>query len=112
MTESADNTLGFRVQGDVTREDYDALDQAVAGVVEEHGSARILLDLTDFRWEKVDAWGADWRFGKTFKKDIDKMAIVGDRTWERYVAKLAQPFYAKESHFFETDGAAWEWLRT
>ena len=108
---SSENTLGFAVEGDVTKADYDVLTPAVEHAVAEHGSVSLLLDLTEFHWEKVDAWGSDLEFGERLHDNIDKMAIVGDHTWQRYLAKLSSPFYAKESKFFESRDDAWGWIR-
>ncbi len=69
-------------------------------LAEEHGDVRLLLDLTQFHWEKLSAWGEDWRFGRKFHDVITKMAIVGDKKWEKWLTKLAGPFYAKEARFF------------
>lgn len=107
---SHDAVLGFRVVGDVTADDYNVLDPAVHRAVDQHGSVRLLLDLTDFRWEKVEAWASDLRFGEQFRHAIDRMAIVGDHTWERWLAHLAEPFYAQEAQFFSDAVAAWAWL--
>ena len=109
---SSGNVLGYKVSGDVTKEDYAVLDPAVAAVVEHYGGVRLLLDMTEFHWEKVDAWGSDLDFGRTYKHEIDKMALVGDHAWERYLTNLAGRFYAKEARFLATDDDAWEWLRS
>ncbi|NNU26968.1 STAS/SEC14 domain-containing protein [Isoptericola sediminis] len=110
IARSHDAVLGYRVVGDVTREDYEELVPAVQAVVDEHGRARLLLDLTDFRWEKAEAWGADLRFGEHFRHVIERMAVVGDHGWEKWLARLAEPFYAQDAQFFTDQDAAWDWL--
>jgi len=110
MERSTVKILGYRISGDMTKADYQTLTPAVAAAIEAHGSVSLLLDLTEFHWEKVSAWGADLHFGKQFHDKIDKMAIVGDKKWERHLAHLAQPYYAREAKFFETDDDAWIWL--
>ena len=111
MEKSSGNVLGFKMIGDVTKADYETLDPAVDAVVENYGSVNLLLDLTQFHWEKVTAWGADLHFGHTYKDKINKMAVVSGAKWVKHLAKLAEPFYAKEIKTFETDDAAWDWLR-
>lgn len=101
--------LGFLAVGDVTAEDYHVLQPAVEAAVQQHGSVRLVLDLTEFHWEKVEAWGADLRFGGTFRHAIERMAIVGDRTWERWLTRMAEPFYAQQAQFFTDQDAAWAW---
>ena len=102
--------LGFRVVGDITADDYDVLRPAVQAAVDAHGSVRLLLDLTGFHREKIDAWGADLRFGQHFHQAIERLAIVGDHTWQRWLARLSEPFYAQESRFFVDQRSAWGWL--
>lgn len=103
--------LGFSVAGDVTKSDYtDVLVPAVQKAIDADGSVKLFLDLTGFRWEKVDAWGDDLHFGHEYHRTIQKMAIVGDHTWESWLTRLAQPFYAVEAHYFSDDAAAWSWL--
>ena len=111
MEKSSGSVLGFKMIGDVTKADYETLDPAVDAVVENYGSVNLLLDLTQFHWEKVTAWGADLHFGHTYKDKINKMAVVSGAKWVNHLAKLAEPFYAKEIKTFETDDAAWDWLR-
>jgi hypothetical protein len=112
MDKSSGNVVGYKVSGDMTKADYATLDPAVDAVINEFGSIKLLLDLTDFHWEKVNAWSSDLDFGKTYKDKIDKMALVGNKKWESFMAKAAQPFYAKEIQYFETDDDAWGWLNT
>ncbi len=112
MDKSFGNVVGYKISGDVTKADYATLDPAVATVVKEYGSINLLLDMTDFHWEKVEAWASDFNFGKTYKDAIDKMALVGNKRWEKAMAKAAQPFYAKEIKYFESDNDAWDWLNS
>lgn len=63
--------------------------------------------------EEVKVWLPDMKFGHDFHNKINKMAIVGDKRWEKWLTALAKPFYADEAKFFhpeETDNA-WTWLR-
>jgi hypothetical protein len=104
------NVLGFNVSGEVTKADYEVLTPAVAAAIDQHGTVRLLLDLTDFHWEKVSAWGADLRFGRQYHDKIDRMAIVGDKRWEQHLASLASPWYAQDAKYFDNDTDAWAWL--
>lgn len=112
MEKSSGNVVGYQVVDDMTKEDYATLDPAVGSVIDEYGSINLLLDMTDFKWEKVNAWSTDLEFGKKYKDKIDKMALVGNQKWLKVMAKAAQPFYAKEIKFFESDNDAWDWLNS
>lgn len=110
---SADNVLGFKVSGKIKKDDYDELVPTVKAAVDSAGSVNLLLDMTEFKWEAISAWGADVRFGHDYRKKIGKMAIVGDKRWEKWLAKAAAPFYANEAKYFTSADidAAWTWVR-
>jgi hypothetical protein len=104
------NVLGFAATGEVSKQDYDVLVPAVRDMVGTHGSARLLLDLTHFHWEKINAWGADWKFGHEFHDAIERMAIVGDHKWAEWLAFLVTPLYAREAGYYTDRDTAWKWL--
>jgi SpoIIAA-like len=112
LPRSTDTALGFKVTGDVGPDDYAVLVPAVEAAVAAHEEIGLLIDLADFQSERASAWGADFRFGREFHKHIARLAIVGDKRWEEWLAKLAAPFYAHEARFFHTDAVddAWTWL--
>ena len=110
MDRSTDTVLCYRLSGDVTKADYQTLNPAVAAAIKANGSISLLFDLTDLHWEKASAWGSDLGFGKQFGDSVEKMAIVGDKGWEKHLTKLADPFYAKEAKYFDTTDDAWSWL--
>ena len=113
IKESSGNVIGYKVSGTIKKEDYETMVPEFEALVQEDGSANLLMDMTDFKWEALDAWGTDMKFGRDYHKKIEKMASVGDKRWEKWMTKIAEPFYAKEAQFFETadSEAAWNWLR-
>ena len=113
LSKSEGNVVGYQMIGQITKDDYQALVPKVEALVERAGNIRLLLDMEQFAGEEASAWGADLKFGRTFRKKIDKLAIVGDKRWEKWLASLADPFYAKEATFFKVEERerAWAWLR-
>ena len=110
--QSEDNVLGYRIIGDITKDDYTQLVPTVEAAVKEYGAIRLLFDLSDFTWEKVDAWSSDLGFGKEFKGTIERMALVGQQSWGKYLTKLAAPFYAQEAQWFTDVDKAWTWVKS
>lgn len=113
LNESSGPVVGYKIIGKVTPEDYQQLNTEVQALVDENNEVCLLLDLQEFAGEEVKAWLPDLKFGHRFHDTIAKMAIVGDKRWEKLIAALADPFYAKDAKFFhaeETD-KAWAWLR-
>lgn len=113
MSKSEGKILGFKAVGTVTKADYNVLVPEVQALVDEEGSISLLLDLRQFKWEDIEAWGTDINFGRTYRDKIEKLAIVGNKIWEKWVTILADPFYSKEARFFysEDTDSAWKWLK-
>ena len=113
LGESSGPVVGYKVLGKVTVEDYRKLEPDIQTLVDDYDSVCLLLDLQEFAGEEVKAWLPDLRFGHRFHDSINKMAIIGDKRWQKWVTALASPWYARDAKFFhpeETD-EAWAWLR-
>lgn len=108
---SSGSAIGYRVSGVVDKSDYEVLVPEIESLVEEHGTVRVLWDLTDLKWEKVSAWGSDAHFGHQFKGKFSKMAVVGDGIGQKVLAVLADKFWGPgPTEYFEDEDAAWQWL--
>ena len=87
-------TLNIKATGTVTKSDYDQLQPLIQKRVEAQGDIRLLLDMTEFQGEELDAMRKDLTLGQDFSGKVEKMAIVGDRKWEKWTAKLMDSFSA------------------
>jgi len=114
LAESSGNVVGYKAIGVITASDYLKLEPEVRDLVEMEGNVNMLIDMTEFKWEKLGAWLQDFKFGYEFHNKIQKMAIVGDKTWEKWMSHLAKPFYARNAKFFPPEDMqkAWTWLRS
>ena len=114
MDGSQANVVGYKAIGKVTAEDYQQLEVELHALVDQYDDdIAVLIDLEEFAGEEVRAWLPDLKFGHHFHDKIDKMAIVGDKRWQKWIAALADPFYADDAKFFHTNDIdqAWAWLR-
>ena len=113
LSKSSGSVVGYKVVGKVTAEDYQKLNPEVQALVEQYNDGVcVLLNLEEFAGEEAKAWLPDLKFGHRFHDKIDKMAIVGDKRWQKWLAALADPFYAKDAEYFQPEeiDQAWAWL--
>ena len=113
LAESSGKVVGYKAVGTITASDYLQLESEVKALVEKEGSICMLIDLSEFKWEKLEAWLPDLKFGSEFHHEIKKMAIVGDKTWEKWITHLSKPFFARDAKYFHHADIdkAWAWLR-
>lgn len=93
-------------------EDYETFLPDVEHDIRRHDRVRILLELDDFHgWELAAGW-EDLKFGLRHYRDLERLAIIGDRTWERVMASVFKPFTQGEVRYFDQSesNAAHEWI--
>lgn len=113
LEQSSGKVIGFKMSGTIDKKDYDVLVPEVEALMADDGHFNMLLDMTEFKWEKISAWGHDMKFGERTRKKVDKLAVIGDKKWQKWLTDISDPFYAHEAEFFEPaqSDQAWSWLR-
>jgi len=73
----------------------------------------LLAQFEDFHGWDLHAMWDDFQFGVKHYSDLERIAIVGDRKWEEWMAKLCKPFSKASVNYFDVSqtDAAWAWLR-
>jgi universal stress protein A len=105
-----DNVVVGHASGKLTHEDYEDFHNHVEEMIREHGSVRVMLDLNDFHgWDLRAAWD-DLKLGLRHPGKFDRCAILGDRSWEEWMTKLAKPFFRVKYFDRSQREAAWDWL--
>ena len=106
------DVLGFKMSGKLHDEDYKKFVPLVDDAISTEGKVRILAQFADFHgWDMHALWD-DIKFSTTHCTKIDKIALVGDRKWEEWMAKVCKPFTMAKIRYFDAAqlGAAWKWL--
>ncbi len=107
------NIFAFKAIGRLTEKDYQEFLPKLASLLKEHSPLSLLIELEDFHgWELKAAW-EDFKFGKDHDADFERIAIIGDRQWQRWMTALGKGFISTEVRFFKRDELqeAWDWLR-
>lgn len=103
--------LEIRLTGKLAKQDYERFVPAVERLVKVHGKIRLLVEMHDFHGWTAGALWEDVKFDAKHFNDIERVAILGETTWQRGMAVFCKPFTsAKVSYFDHTakDGAlAW-----
>ncbi len=107
------NTVGIKVTGKLHDEDYKSFVPMIDSVIEKEGKVRLLFEFEDFHgWDLHAAWD-DMMFGVHHYNSIERLAIVGDRPCEEWLARLLKPFSRATIKYFDAAQIddAWDWLR-
>jgi hypothetical protein len=113
LTEDVEaKVLEVKASGKLTKEDYEHFEPAVSGLIEASGKIKILFVMHDFHgWDLGAVW-EDIKFATRHCRDIERIAMVGEHTWEKWMAAICKPFTMSSIRYFdaEEEEAAREWL--
>ncbi len=102
----------FTLKGRLTHEDYETFVPFIESAIKDlpPGNLKILIDMREFKgWSLEAAWD-DFKFGLHLRKDIDKMAVVGNREWEELFTRMAGWIISGKAKFFRDKEEARRWL--
>ncbi len=100
------------ITGSLVKADYEGLVAEFARLVKKYGKLRVLFDMAGFEgWDAGAAW-EDFKFDLIHFADIERLAMVGDRKWEKGTAIFFAPFTAATTRYFDIADrvAAQRWL--
>jgi hypothetical protein len=106
-------TIGFKLSGKLHDEDYKSFMPTVESFLAAEGKARLFVQFQDFHgWDFHAVWD-DTKFAFKHYSDFDRIAMVGDRRWEKWMAKVCRPFTKAKVRYFDACQVdeAWVWLR-
>jgi hypothetical protein len=106
------HVVGFKLSGKLRDEDYKKFTPLVDAEIAREGKVNLLAEFHDFYgWDARALWD-DIKFSTTHCTKIKRIAIVGDKAWEKWMATVCKPFtFAKIRYFDAADiEAAKAWL--
>lgn len=101
-----------RLTGKLDKGDYEEFFPLLEGKLREQGALRLLVRLEDFGGWTVGGLWEDIKFDAKLFADIERIAIVGEDTWEKAMTMLCKPFTKAEVVFYAKEhlGEARAWV--
>jgi hypothetical protein len=112
LDHDADKVIGFKLSGKLHDEDYKHFVPLVDAAIAEKGKVRMLAQFHDFHgWDAHALWD-DTKFATTHCTKIERIALVGEKKWEEWMAKVCKPFTMAQIKYFDSADidSAWAWL--
>jgi len=98
--------LEVQVTGKLAHEDYQHFVPEFERLLEQHRKIRVLFEMVDFHgWEGAALWD-DIKFDVKHFSDIDRLAMVGERKWEKGMSVFCRPFTTAKIRYFDRTAIA------
>ena len=98
--------LNVKVSGKLAKADYEGFVPETERLIQKHGKIRILLEMHDFHGWQAGALWEDIKFDVKHFKDIERLAMVGEKAWEHGMAVFCKPFTTAKIRYFDRAQAA------
>lgn len=108
-----DNIYAVRLSGKVSHDEYRVFLSELRDSFKPDEEISVLIELDDFHGADLAAIKDDLTFGIKSAVSFEKVAIVGDKKWQKWMTQIASPFINCEIEYFNRDTLqdAWDWLR-
>jgi hypothetical protein len=90
-----------KVTDKLTADDYKQFVPEFERLVRQHDKISLLFEMLDFHgWEAAALW-KDIKFDLKHFADIERLAMVGDKKWEKWMAQFCRPFTTATIRYFD-----------
>jgi hypothetical protein len=93
--------LDIHVSGKLGKEDYQELAPKVDQIIQQRGKIRVLLEMNDFHGWKPGAIWEDIKFDLKHFSDIERVAMVGEKRWQKGMSHFCRPFTTAKIRYFD-----------
>jgi len=101
LESTSPKVLGFKMSGKLHDEDYKKFTPMVDDAIAKSGKVRVLAQFHDFHgWDMHALWD-DIKFATTHCTKIERIAVVGEKKWEKWMAKVCKPFTMAKIRYFD-----------
>ena len=102
LTEKNDGkVLEVAATGKLAHDDYKVFVPEFERLLRKNGKLRVLFEMKDFHgWEAAALWD-DIKFDVKHFSDIERIALVGDKKWEKGMAAFCRPFTTAKLRYFD-----------
>jgi hypothetical protein len=113
LSASSEKVLAFKMSGKLHDEDYKTFVPLIDAAIATQGKVRLLAQFHDFHGWDLHAMWDDIKFATTHCTKIERIALVGEKKWEKWMAAVCKPFTTAKVKYFDAAemDAAWAWLQ-
>jgi hypothetical protein len=101
-----DNLIAVRVSGTLTSQEIDYFKALQREVIEQYGEVRLYFEMESFDGWQADSFLDNALFDLTHAHLYRKVAMVGEKTWQAWITKLANLIKSGEVKYFDLDERA------
>lgn len=115
LPRSEGNSIGYEVTDTLSEAEYGEILADVEAAIDEHGSAKLLIDLSRVSdsYAEFDAYEEDLGFYLRHGEEMECYAVVGDDSAPEWGTELSDRVTETDIEFFDAENLddAWEYVK-
>jgi hypothetical protein len=114
LKEGSGNILGFKIVGGITKKQKERICKVLEKQIGESGKIRLVLVIEPRGKMDAESLLLDMNFTVTYADNIERMAIIGHKDWEKTWIALFGLFSHIRTQYFDRSEikAAWKWIQS
>jgi predicted transposase YbfD/YdcC len=101
LEQTENNVIATKATKKLTTTDYEKLLPILKDRLKQYEKIRWYFEMENFQGWELKAFWEDVKFDAKHANDFEKIAMVGDKQWEKWMTDLMKPFTPAEIKFFE-----------
>jgi len=101
LEQTNEQLLAVRVSGKLTAADFDTYKEQITNRMERTKAARLYFEMVDFEGWQPGSFIENGLFDLIHGRKYGKVAMVGDKSWQEWAARLASPVKKEGVHYFD-----------
>ena len=111
LHEETDGVVAIDLDEKLCGQGYDRVAGRLEEIIKERGKLRVLCEMHNFRGWTPGALWKDAKFTFKHRKDVDRVAIVGENRWQHALGTACKWFTPAQVEYFdqshEDDARIW-----
>jgi hypothetical protein len=114
LKEGSGNILGFKIIGGITKKQKGRICKVLEKQIGKSGKIRLVLVIEPHGKMDAESLLLDLNFTLTYSDRIERMAIIGNKAWEKTWIALFGLFSHIRTQYFDRAEikAAWKWIQS
>ncbi len=96
-----EDLVAVSISGHLEKHDYDQILPLMEKKIQQFGKINLYWEMIAFEGWHLDSLWKDLKFDVKHVNDFRKVAIVGDKKWEEWIATMIKPFTSAEVKYFK-----------
>ncbi len=109
---TGENLIAIKGKDNLTDSDIEKLHPLIDNILNKGQKVRWYFEMEDFSGWNIKAFWKDLKMDLSHADDYEKIAMVGEKKWQNYIAQFMKPFLNAEIEYFDLNNKeqAKEWI--